>query len=184
MSIRSLTTPTFTPGAGVADTVALTDNLHLSLQGLTATERLVIQEVYIGGLAPSASSPMIMLLSRHSTFGLTPTLGTNGKDAATDGSSATGTANGYMSAATDPQRSATLGLLNCALNAFGGNFKWFPSNIPGKDISIVGNTASLGEAGISSFTGSTAGAPLGAHIIYEKIVLAALMLLSLGAAGI
>lgn len=169
MAMRSVNTPTFTPGAGVADTVALVDNLHLSLQGLTATERLVIQEIFLGGLAPSASSPMIMLFSRHSTFGLTPTLGTNGKDAATDGSSATGTGNGYMSAATDPQRSSTLGLLTCSFNAFGGNFKWFPSNIPGKDLSIVGSSQPLGEAGLSAFTGSTAGAPMSSHIIYEKV---------------
>jgi hypothetical protein len=111
-----------------------------------------------------------MVFARHSVFGAgTITLGAGAKDAATDGSSATGTARGYSAVVTTkPQRSATLGLLNCTLNAFGGNFKWFPSNIPGKDISTVGNTASLGEAGLSAFTGGTVGA-VGAHILYETI---------------
>jgi hypothetical protein len=130
----------------------------------------VVQEIFIGGQAPSASSPTYMVFARHSVFGAgTITLGAGAKDAATDGSSATGTARGYSAVVTTkPQRSATLGLLNCTLNAFGGNFKWFPSNIPGKDISVVGNTASLGEAGLSAFTGGTVGA-VGAHILYENI---------------
>ena len=34
---------------------------------------------------------------------------------------------------------------------------------------ILGNTASLGELSLSSFTGSTAGAAIGAHIIYETL---------------
>lgn len=167
MAQRSLTFTSWTPTA-TADTVALVDGTHMSIQGLTATQRVVIQEIYIGGQAPSASSPMYMVFARHSTFGVTPTLSTQAKDAATDGSSATGSANGYTSAATDPQRSSTLGLLNCSLNAFGGNFKWFPSNIPGKDVSIVGSTQPLGEAGLSQFTGGTA-ALIGAHIMYEVI---------------
>lgn len=171
MAIRSATFLTFQPGAGVADGVNLVDNTHLSIQGSTATERLVVQEVFMGGLAPSASSPMVMTLCRHSIFGAgTISLGAGAKDAATDGSSATGTARGYTAVVTTKaQRSTTLGLLSCAFNAFGGNFKWFPSNIPGKDISVVGNTASLGEMGLSSFTGSTAGAAMGGHIIYEAI---------------
>ena len=167
MSVRSLSVTTMTPTA-TADTVALTDATHISLQGSTATERLVIQEVYAGGQAPSASSPTYLVLARHSTAGATLSLTVGAKDAATDGSSATGTARGYNTATTKPQRSATLGLLNCSLNAFGGNFKWFPSNIPGKDISSVGNTASLGELGLSAFTGGTVG-PVGAHILYEAV---------------
>jgi hypothetical protein len=171
MAVRSASFLTFQPGAGIADGVNLVDNTHLSIQGSTATERLVVQELFIGGLAPSASSPMILTLCRHSIFAAgTITLGAGAKDAATDGSGATGTARGYTAVVTTKaQRSTTLGLLNCAMNAFGGNFKWFPSNIPGKDISAVGNTASLGEMGLSAFTGSTAGAPVGAHILYESI---------------
>jgi hypothetical protein len=169
MAMRSLSVTTMTPTA-TADATNLADTTHISIQGSTATERLVVQEIFIGGQAPSASSPTYMVFARHSVFGAgTITLGAGAKDAATDGSSATGTARGYSAVVTTkPQRSATLGLLNCTLNAFGGNFKWFPSNIPGKDISTVGNTASLGEAGLSAFTGGTVGA-VGAHILYETI---------------
>jgi hypothetical protein len=137
----------------------------MSLQGSTGTERLLVSEIWIGGQAV-ASAVNIMVFARHSTFGLTPTLGTNGKDAVLDASSATGTARGYMSAVTDPQRSATLGLLNMSFNAFGGIARWQCPQ--GKEIAILGNTASLGEAGLSAFTGGNVGA-VGAHIIYEPV---------------
>ena len=169
MSIRTLSCPSFQPGAGVADATNLVDATHLTIQGSTATERNVIQEVFIGGLAPSASSPMVMVLARTIVAGATLSLTATGKDAATDASSATGTVRGYNTSTTKPQRHATFGLLNCAMNAFGGNFKWFPSNIPGKDISSVGLAQPLGEINLSAFTGSTAGAAVGSHMIYESI---------------
>ena len=169
MSIRSVTCTSFTPTAA-ADGANLADATHLSVQGSTTTERIVLQELYIGGQAPSASSPMFMVFARHSIFGAgTVTLGTNAKDAATDASSATGTARGYSAVVTTkPQRSSTLGLLAPAFNAYGGNFKYTNPNVPGKDISLVGNAASLGEFGLSQFSGGTA-ALIGAHIIYEVI---------------
>lgn len=169
MSVRSLSCPSFQPGAGVADTTNQVDVTHLTVSGLTATERVTLQELFIGGLAPSASSPMVMVLARTIVAGATLSLTGSAKDAATDASGATGTANGYNTSTTKPQRHATFGLLNCAMNAFGGNFKWFPSNIPGKDISAVGIAQPLGEMNLSAFTGSTAGAPVGAHMMYEKI---------------
>jgi hypothetical protein len=166
MSLRSLSITTFTPTA-TADTVALVDATHLSVQGSSGTERIVINEIQMGGQA-SVTSPSLLVFARHSTFGLTPSLGTGCKDAVMDASSPSGTARGYNTAATDPQRSATLGLLNLTFNAFGGIVKWFASNVPGKDVAIVGNTASLGEAGLSCFTGGTVGA-MGGHIIYEPM---------------
>lgn len=167
MALRSLSITTFTPTA-TADTVNLANLTHLSIQGSTATERNVINEIQMGGQA-SVTSPSILVFSRHSTIGATPTLGTGAKDAALDASSAAGTARGYTNAVTTfAQRSATLGLLNLTFNAFGGIVKLFASNVPGKDIAIVGNTASLGEAGLSCFTGGTVGA-MGGHIIYETM---------------
>ena len=64
MAIRSLSFASFTPGAGVADAVNQVDSTHLTVAGLTATERVVLQELFLGGLAPSASSPMVMVLAR------------------------------------------------------------------------------------------------------------------------
>ena len=169
MSVRLVNCISFTPTA-TADATNLADATHLSIQGSTTTERIVVQELYVGGQAPSASSPMYMVFARHSIFGAgTVTLGTNARDAVTDGSGATGTARGYSAVVTTkPQRSTTLCLLSAAFNAFGGNWKWQPSGVPGKDLSIVGNTASLGEAGLSQFTGGTA-ALVGGHILYEAI---------------
>ena len=164
MAQRSLNSATFTPTA-TADTTALVDNTHMSIQGNSGTQRVSVSEIWIGGQAV-ASAVNIMVFARHSTFGLTPTLGTNGKDAVLDPSAPAGTAQGYMSAATDPQRSATLGLLNMTFNAFGGIARWQPA--VGKEIWILGNTASLGEAGLSAFTGGNVGA-VGAHIIYEPL---------------
>lgn len=169
MAIRTLSCPSFQPGAGVADTTNIVDATYLAVAGLTATERNVLQEVYIGGLAPSASSPMVMVLARTIVAGATLSLTASGKDAATDASSPTGSAHGYNTATTKPQRHTTFGLLNCVMNAFGGNFKWFPSNIPGKDISSVGTAQPLGEMNLSAFTGSTAGAAVGSHMIYETV---------------
>jgi len=169
MAIRSLSFASFQPGAGVADAVNQVDSTHMTVSGLTATERVILQELFLGGLAPSASSPMVMVLARTIIAGATLSLGAGSKDAATDASGATGVANGYTVSTTKPQRHATFGLLNCAMNAFGGNFKWFPSNIPGKDISAVGIAQPLGEMNLSAFTGSTAGAAVGGHMIYEKI---------------
>lgn len=166
MALRSLSITTFTPTA-TADATNLADGTHVSIQGSTSTERNVINEIQMGGQA-SVTSPSILVLARHSTVGGTLSLGSGCKDAALDGSSATGTARGYNTATTKPQRSATLGLLNLTFNAFGGIVKWFASNVPGKDIAIVGNTASLGEAGLSCFTGGTVGA-MGGHIIYEPM---------------
>ncbi len=61
---------------------------------------------------------------------------------------------GNTNATNKPQRSSTLKLLNQSFNAFGGILRWVAA--PGEEISIVGNTASLGELSLSSFTGSTA----------------------------
>ena len=65
---------------------------------------------------------------------------------------------------TKPQRSATLHLLQLSLNTYGGISRWQARY--GEEISIVGNTASLGEASLSAITGTgkTSG-----HILYEVV---------------
>jgi hypothetical protein len=166
MALRTLSHSTFTPTA-TADTTNLVDGTHLSIQGSTATERNLIPEIYMGGQA-TGSAINNCVFARHSTVGITLSLGTNCRDAALDGSSATGTARGYNTATTKPQRSSTLHLLELSFNAFGGVMLWRGSEAPGKQLAIVGNTASLGEAGLSAFTGGSAGA-MSAHIVYEPL---------------
>src|SRR6185437_7616003 len=120
--------------------------------------------------AASSSSPTFLILSRDSTIGATaPTFASGGTDAAMDTATAAltaavVTANQFT---TKPQRSSTLHLMNCSLNAFGGVYFW-RANKWDECVDIVGNTASLGEVSLSAFTGGTTGA-IGAHLIYEPL---------------
>lgn len=163
MAQRSLSSTGFTP-TPVADAVGIVDNTHMSLQGSGVLDHLNVSEIWIGGQAV-ASSVMLMVFARNGGAAGTPVLtGTNGKDAALQDINVAGVQRGYMSATTDPQRSATLGLLNMTFNAFGGIARWQCPQ--GKEISIIGSTASLGDASLSQFTGGTSVA-VGAHVIYE-----------------
>ncbi len=156
---------TITPTA-VADTTAMTDGTYFGVfQGGTATQRLKFQEIFLGGQAASSSSPTYWQLARDSTVGATA--GSYGgtltlTDATSTAPATAPVVNDHWT--TKPQRSATAKLLNLSFNAYGGVVRWVPS--PDEDISVVGNTASLGEASLSAFTGGTPGA-CGGHVIFE-----------------
>ena len=167
-SKRSLSVVTLTPTA-TADTTDLVDNTyHGFIQGGNGTQRVVVSEVVVTGQAPSTSSPCIMLFSRDSQVGTGAAgSGAGVTDAALDGSAtapATLALVGNTFATLKPRRSSTLHLWNLSVNAFGGVFKYVPP--AGGEATIVGNTASLGEASLSAFTGGTPGL-MGSHIIYE-----------------
>ena len=168
MAKRSFKVSTFTPVA-VADTAAFTDAGYMGLMGGSATQRINISEIYMGGQAV-ASAPSLMLFSRDSTVQATPTaLSTGNSDAALDPASAALAAVpiAFVASTTKPQRSATLGLLNLSYNAFGGIVRWVA---PWEgEISLLGNTAALlGEVSLSAYTGGTPGLT-GAHILYEPL---------------
>lgn len=148
-----------------ADTTNMTDaGYPITLQGGSSTMLVKVNEVYIGG-EDTASTPTTMILARDSqvsTGGLTV-----GRNAALDGSTtAPGTLInfGNTSATNKSQRSSTLHLLHLSLNTFGGISRWQARY--GEEISMVGNTASLGELSLSSITGTgkTSG-----HILYELV---------------
>lgn len=167
MAKRSFKVTTFTP-VGVLDTAAFTDGGHMSIQGGSGTQVNKIREIFVGGQATS-SAPTPLLFSRHSTVGATLTaLSTGNSDAAIDPATAALAAPAvpFVASTTKPQRSATLGLLNLSFNAYGGIVKWVDQDSQG--IGMLGNTASLGELGISCYTGGTPGA-CGAHIHYETM---------------
>lgn len=150
-----------------ADTTNLVDSTYLAyLQGGSSTMRCNISEIYLGGEASASSSPTIEVLGRSSTVGTGTATG--GFSAALDGSAtAPGTLarTGNANATAKPQRSVTLGhLLTLSFNAYGGIVRWVAR--PGEEISVVGNTASLGEVTLSAFTGGTVGAMSG-HVLYE-----------------
>ena len=165
MARYSLNYTSITPTA-TADATNLVDSTYpYIIQGGNGTMRLNVNELFMGGEAPSSSSPTIMKFARDSTVAVTLTAGTT-RNALMDGSA---TAPGTIAvfghiATTKPQRSATLHLLALSFNPFGGTARWQARY--GEEISIVGNTASLGECSLSAFTGGTPGASSG-HLIYE-----------------
>ena len=161
MARWSANVPTWTPVA-VADTTNFTDAGHMSVQGGSSTQRIDVLEGYLGGQA-GASSPSIMLLARHSTVGITLSVGRLAAlDAATAALAAPPVV--FNTSTTKPQRSATLSLLNLSFNAFGGIVRWVYAQ--GEQIGMLGNTASLGELSLSAFTGGTPGL-MGSHLIIE-----------------
>ncbi len=165
MAKWSLSNPSWTPVA-VADTTTMTANGAFFLQGGSTTQRIMVSEIKMGGLA-AASAPCNMVLARDSTVGVTAiTLGTNGKNAALDSSTAALAAPQVagFSATTMPQRAATLHLLQLTFNAFGGDARWVA--YPGEEIILYGNAVNVGEVSLSAFTGGTPGA-MASHLIYE-----------------
>jgi hypothetical protein len=148
----------------VADTTNYTDNTYpFFLQGGNSTMKLNINEVYSGG--ESSSSAITKLkLARDSTVAATGISG--GRNAALGGATvAPGTLAVFgNTSTTKPQRSSTLHLLGLTYNAFGGIVRWQAR--PGEEISIVGNTASLGECSLSAFTAGTG--IVSGHCLYEE----------------
>src|SRR5437870_13299296 len=104
---------TITPTA-FADTTNMTSATYpFALQGAAGTQRNVISEVYMGGQA-GASAPMIMVLSRDSTIGVTLSKGTGETEALIDFSAAASStaAVTFNTATTKLHRSSTLHLAN------------------------------------------------------------------------
>lgn len=172
MSQFSFTVGTITPGAGTADNASLTASTYMALQGGTTTQMNFVDEIYMGGQAAS-TAPLIMLAGRSSTVQATPTaLSTPNSNGllSPSGGVLTAPAVGAITASTQSIRSnsVTLAKKNFTFNAFGGIVRANYANT-GDRFGIIGNTASLGEVTLSSFTGSTAGSAIGAHILYETM---------------
>jgi hypothetical protein len=168
MALRSLSVITFTPTA-TADTANLADTTYIAIQGGTSTQRIRVEDVYMGGQA-GASAPTLMLLSRDSTVGATLSLGSGCTDAALDPATAALAAAPatFNTATTKPQRSSTLHLWPFNFNAFGGlvRINLSPNE---RELALLGNTASLGELSMSAYSGGTPGAMSG-MLIYEAFV--------------
>jgi hypothetical protein len=165
MAKWSFSNNSWTPTA-VADNTTQTANGACFLQGGSATQKLLVSEVYMGGQA-GASSPTYMVFARDVIIGVTSiTLGTNGKNAPLDPFTANLAAPQVagFSATTMPSRSTTLHLLNLSFNAFGGIVRWVA--YPTEEITIYGTAVNVGESSLSAFTGGTPGL-MGSHIIYE-----------------
>ena len=173
MPIYAFEVAAVTPGAGTADATNLTASTYLALQGGTSTQVNYVDEIVMGGTSGSATSPMIMLLGRDSTVVGTPTaLSTPNSNGLVDASGCvlTGLPVGAITGSVQPQRSnsVTLAKKVFPFNIFGGTVRFNYANTRDR-MGILGNTASLGEVSLSSFTGSTASVSMAAHIIYETL---------------
>lgn len=150
----------------VANAASMTDaGYPFFLQGGASTMLLKVNEVQAGGESTS-SAVASLVLGRDSTVAATGISG--GTNASMD---ANATAPGTVAvfgntSTTKPQRSATLGhLLQHSFNAFGGLVRWQARQ--GEEITVYGNTASLGEVSYSAFTGGSG--IVSAHLIYELV---------------
>lgn len=156
--------PNWTPVA-VADTANYTDGGHHTIQGGVSTQRNVLIEMYLAGLA-AASSPALLFLGRTTTVGATLTAG---RLQPVDPSSVL-IANppvSFATSTTKPQRSSTAGMLvGAAFNAFGGVIRWYKG--PEQFIASLGAAQPLGELSLSAFTGGTPGA-INSTIIIDAI---------------
>lgn len=175
MARRIVSVTTITPTA-TADTTNLVDSTYpFILQGGSATQVNWIWEVSLSGQAASSSSPTFMVMAQDSQVATgSNTRGTGQKDAGTNPASAALAApavTGNANATNKPQRSATAGLANLSLNAFGGVYFWRANRVE-ECFVVAGNAAPAtglaGEVSISAFTGGTPGA-IGAHMIYESL---------------
>jgi hypothetical protein len=171
MARRIVSMTTIVP-TGFGDTASMTDNTYpFLLRGGSGTQLNKIWELSISGLAASSSSVTPMLLSRDSTVGTgTNTNGAGETDTALDPATAALAApalTGNSNATVKPQRDVANHLANAGLNAFGGVYFWRANRLE-ECFTLLGASASNGEASLSSFTGGTPGA-IGAHMIYESL---------------
>jgi hypothetical protein len=169
MARRIFQTSNFTPTA-TADAAALTNATYMAVKGGSGTQLINIKEIKASGLA-STSSPTILQFARHSTIATTPTaLAAPASDGPMHPSTAALAAPPvtFTAAGTGGQRSASTSdaRLMMNLNAWGGIDRWVADQ--DGEFSLLGNTAALGEASLSAFTGGTVGA-ISAHIIYEPL---------------
>ena len=161
----------WTTGTGTNDASALTTLQYMEYLGGTTTQVNFLDEVYIGGQATS-SAPLIMLLGRDSTVIATPVaLATPNSSGLLNASGGvlTSVPVGGITGSTQAQRSnsVSLGKLTFTFNGFAGIVRCNYANTQDR-FGILGNTASLGAASLSAFTGSTS-CSISAHEIWETM---------------
>lgn len=170
MARRVVAITTITPTA-TADTTNLVDATYpFLLRGGSATQINYVFEITLSGQA-ATTAPTLMIAAMDSTVGTgTNTNGTGQTDAPVHPATAALAApalTGNSNATTKPQRSSTLHLHNMSLNAFGGISRIGNANGDRPVVTLVGNTANLGELSVSAFTGGTPGL-IGGHMVYES----------------
>ena len=120
MAQRVFKSPAWTP-VGVADGSSMTNLGFMALLGGSSTQMTGIVSVKISGMATSASSPTPLILAHDSQVGTSLTALTTGESDAFKHPSSAALAAPVQSftqtSANKPQRSSTLSLMECGLNA-------------------------------------------------------------------
>lgn len=172
MSVFTFSVPTFTSGAGTADTVALTTLQFMAIQGGTATQVSFVDEINLHGqVGGTTSTPYIGVLAHDTTVGttLTALAGPNSFGPDDPGAGVlTAPPVAYVTVgATFPQRAATVTVAKkvFGFNLLGGTLGRNYANTKGR-FGIVGNTQPLGELSLSAYSGTTSGL-MGGHIMVE-----------------
>ena len=171
MARYSVAFPNMTTGAGVADTTALTDLQHISIQGGSATQQIRINEVQCGGEASSAAVQN-MVLGRSAVVAVTAVTSVGMGMAAMDGTTTAPTAALFSNASTTKsQRLAVASaghLLRQSFNAFGGLVRWQARQ--GEEITTIGASANFGEVNYSAGNGAgQTSSQVSTHIIMEIV---------------
>ncbi len=167
MTMRVFKSAGFTPVA-VLDAANFTNLGFMALQGGSGTQMTAIRSIRITGLS-SLGAVTPLLLAHDSVVGASLTALTTGESDAFKHPSAAALAAPVQpftqTSSTKPQRSSTLTLMECGLNAFGGIFK---ENFYSEEDALwmLGNTASLGEISLSCYTGGSPGL-VAADLAYE-----------------
>lgn len=174
MSRRLFTVPSFTPTA-IADTTALTNGAHMSLEAGSATTALMVTEIFIQGLGTSNTNINNNVFARNSTNATTPTaLAAPAADGPMPGglaSALTTVPVSYTAASTPPQRSAltTVAKLMLSINALGGIARWKPADLS-EAWWIMGQTVNIAGSSLSASTAAgTTSAAQAASLMYEPL---------------
>lgn len=166
---RSFQAQGLTSGTGTANNTLLTTSQYMALFGASATQRIDVNEILISGFA-SSSAAAIFQFAHASVLHATPTA--LAVATASDGpidSSAGPLASApttMIAATTQPTttNNTTDPRLNLGLNLNGGIIRWVAA--PNMNWTQLGNTATLGESYLATFTGSISGT-FSAHLLYE-----------------
>ena len=162
LSFPSVTTSPF------ADAASLTDGAYMcSLNNASSTQRTAISELYIGGLAPSASSPVIPILSLANVLGATVGATTTFDSAADPAMAALAAPVVVGNFFTTKPQSGANHKITLPFNAFGGLSKWQCPVGVGAEIILAGNAVNIGAATFAMYTGSTASTAVGGYVVYE-----------------
>lgn len=168
MAKRVFSAHGLTSGTGTANNTALTTSQYMAVKGGSSTQTIEVSEIYIQG-ASGSSAPANFIFQRVSVVETTATaLAAPSADGPMHSATAALSAPAvtFIAAATQPTTSnvTTDAKLVLGLNLFGGIVRWVAA--PGAVWRQVGNTATLGESVLNTWTGSTSGT-FSAHIIYE-----------------